>query len=497
MPKKQMPRSPQIDSISEPLLIIQAMKIISEETGVPVAEMKKDLVLADVGIDSLLSLTVYGRLREELNLEVSPTLFIDYPTVGDIKRWLGTVSGPADGSDDSSKISTPPSDVFSEEEAETASDVSTNGDIVTPESEETYPIAGICAVLAEEIGVKVEEVWNVSSLAELGLDSLMSLTVLGRLREELNVDLPADFLLLDDMAVIRKKLMIRFSDTEVPAPVTVAPTTITHVVTPAAIPAATSVVVQGNLRTARKVLFLFPDGSGSATAYAGLPRVAPDVALVALNCPYVKRPQDMKCALQGLTAPYLTEVRRRQPHGPYYLGGWSAGGISAYDAAATLMAQGEKIAGLILLDSPNPIHLEKLPQRLFHFLNRAGVFGSDSSKGAPNWLLQHFNAFLDALDKYEIKPFGPGKTPPTHTLWAADGVYKSTGGERLAEQPDDTREMKWLLNERTDFGANGWDNVIEPGRLNIEVLEGANHFTMMEGPQGHRLSQFLARALAA
>ncbi|KAK5625728.1 hypothetical protein RRF57_001444 [Xylaria bambusicola] len=494
MPKKQMPRSPQMDSMSEPLLIIQAMKIISEETGVPVAEMKKDLVLADVGIDSLLSLTVYGRLREELNLEVSSTLFIDYPTVGDIKRWLGATSGPVDASDDSTKVSTPQSGLFSEDEAESASDISTNGDVTTPESEEVYPIKGICAILAEEIGVKVDEVWNVSSLAELGLDSLMSLTVLGRLREELNVDLPADFLLLDDMAVIRKRLMGESSELEVPAPV---PTTAARVEAPAAIPAATSVVVQGSLKTARKVLFLFPDGSGSATAYAGLPRVAPDVALVALNCPYVKRPQDMKCALQDLTAPYLTEVRRRQPHGPYYVGGWSAGGISAYDAAATLMAQGEEIAGLILLDSPNPIHLEKLPQRLFHFLNRAGVFGSDSSKGAPDWLLQHFNAFLDALDKYEIKPFGPGKTPPTHTLWAADGVYKSTGGERLEEQADGTREMKWLLNERTDFGANGWDSVIESGRLNIEVLEGANHFTMMEGPQGHRLSQFLARALSA
>lgn len=481
-PKKASPPMPsQKDSISEPLLIIEAMKIISEETGVPLAEMKKDLVLADVGIDSLLSLTVYGRLREELNLEVSSTLFIEYPTVGDIKRWLGAASGPVDVSDDSSRISTPNSGIFSEGESESASDISTHVEDATSDCDQKHSISGLCSILAEEIGVKVEEVWNASSLAELGLDSLMSLTVLGRLREELDIDLPADTLLLDDMALIRKNFLGESTEPEVSVP---------------ALPAATSVVVQGNVKTARKVLFMFPDGSGSATAYAGLPRVAPDVALVALNCPYVKRPQDMKCALQDLTTPYLAELRRRQPHGPYYLGGWSAGGISAYDAAAVLMSQGEEIGGLILLDSPNPIHLEKLPQRLFHFLNSTGVFGSDSS-GAPDWLLQHFNAFLEALNKYEIKPFAAGKTPPTHALWAADGVYKSTGGQRLAEQADDTREMKWLLNERTDFGPNGWDAVIEPRRLHTEVLEGANHFTMMEGPQGHRLSQFLARALGA
>ncbi|KAI1271590.1 polyketide synthase for naphthopyrone YWA1 [Xylaria sp. FL0933] len=497
--KSQALVPPPKDSISEPLLIIQAMKIISEETGVPVAEMKRDLVLADVGIDSLLSLTVYGRLREELNLEVSSTLFIDYPTVGDIKRWLGGASGPVDASDDSSRISTPRSGVFSDEDNESTSDVSTSVEDTALDCEEDcegiLPFSGICAILAEEIGVKAEEVENASSLAELGLDSLMSLTVLGRLREELDVDLPADALLLDDMALIRKSLGGSL-EPEISAPVAPAPAPAVRVEAPATIPPATSVVVQGNLKTASKVLFLFPDGSGSATAYAGLPRVANDVALVALNCPYVKRPQDMKCALQDLTAPYLAEVRRRQAHGPYYLGGWSAGGISAYDAAATLMAQGEEIAGLILLDSPNPIHLEKLPQRLFHFLNRVGVFGSDSS-GAPDWLLQHFNAFLDALFKYDIKPFAPGKAPRTHTLWAADGVYKSTGGQTLEEQPDDTREMKWLLNERTNFGPNGWDAVIEPGRLNIEILEGANHFTMMEGSQGQRLSKFLAKALAA
>ncbi|KAI0201400.1 polyketide synthase for naphthopyrone YWA1 [Astrocystis sublimbata] len=482
---------PQKNIISEPVMVLQAMNIISEETGVPLAEMKKDLVLADVGIDSLLSLTVYSRLREELNLDVSPTLFIEYPTVGEIKRWLGAASGPVDNSDASSDISTPESGIFSDAGNDSASTTSTEVQDSLSDCEDTSCFNGICAILAEEIGVKTEEVWNATSLSELGLDSLMSLTVLGRLREELDVDLPTETLLLDDMALIRKSLMPESSVHEIPAPVIAAVAPVVAITPP-----ATSVVVQGNLKTARKVLHLFPDGSGSATAYASLPRVANDVALVALNCPYVKRPQDMKCALQDLTPAYLAEVRRRQPHGPYYLGGWSAGGISAYDAAATLMAQGEEIAGLVLLDSPNPNDLEKLPQRLFHFLNRVGVFGSEG-KGAPEWLLQHFNAFLDALFKYDIKPFAAGKSPKTHALWAGDGVYKSTGGQRMEVQADDTREMKWLLNERMSFGANGWDSVVDAASLKMEVLEGANHFTMMEGEQGRALSQFLARALGA
>ncbi|KAI0441953.1 polyketide synthase for naphthopyrone YWA1 [Xylaria telfairii] len=496
MPKSRTPLSSSQSSIAEPLLMVQAIKIISEETGVPVAEMKNDLVLADVGVDSLLSLSVYSRLREELNMEISSTLFMEYPTVRDLKRWIGTISGSEDTSDNSSKASTPSSVFSCDDDTDSVNEATSDEDEMPPKSRETGRVSEICTIMAEEIGVSVEDLWTAHSLSELGLDSLMSLTVLGRLREEANIDLPVDLLLLDNMAVIQTKLEGDSPKPKVTAqrktpskPVVDAAPTLT-------VPAATSVVVQGSLKTAKKILFMFPDGSGSATAYAGLPRVAPDVALVALNCPYIKRPQDMKCALQDLTAPYLVEVRRRQQHGPYYVGGWSAGGISAYDVAAELMASGEEIAGLILLDSPNPIDLEKLPTRLFHFLNSAGIFGSDS-KGAPEWLLQHFTAFLDALSKYNIKPFMPGKTPPTTAIWAADGVYKSTGGKRLAEQPDDTREMKWLLNERTNFGANGWDAVLEIGQLKSEVLQGANHFTMMEGPQSYTLSQLLAVAMGA
>ncbi|TWU71827.1 putative PKS-like protein biosynthetic cluster [Metarhizium rileyi] len=487
-------------SLETSSLIVQAMNIISEETGIPMAEMKNDLLLADNGVDSLMSLTLCERYREELHMEVSSALFMENPTIRDIKRWLGVASGLADVSDGNSSTSSSGSQSTCDEACESTSDMSMS----ERGSSSSSDIAKICTVLADEIGLGEDEIWDAPSLAELGLDSLLSLTVLGRLRDEWQIDLAADFFSEDSLPGIQKKLMADspVPDVRLPATATTTTTTTTTSSKPdsrtkatAPMPAATSVVIQGSLRSARKVLFLFPDGSGSATSYAALPRVSPDLALVALNCPYMKRPRDMKCALQDMTAPYLAEVRRRQPHGPYYLGGWSAGGISAYDAAATLMAEGEQVSRLILLDAPNPIGLEKLPERLFHFLTTVGVFGSDNSKPLPEWLLPHFIAFLDALSQYDIKPFKLGTAPPTHILWAADGVYKSTGGRRLAEQLDDTREMKWLLEKRTDFGPNGWDTVIGTERLNMEVLEGANHFTMMEGKQGVRLSRYLARVM--
>jgi thioesterase domain-containing protein/acyl carrier protein len=51
---------------------------------------------------------------------------------------------------------------------------------------------------------------------------------------------------------------------------------------------------------------------------------------------------------------YLEEVRRIQPHGPYYLGGYSLGGEIAFEMAQQLSRQGEQVALLVMFDTSNP-----------------------------------------------------------------------------------------------------------------------------------------------
>lgn len=57
---------------------------------------------------------------------------------------------------------------------------------------------------------------------------------------------------------------------------------------------------------------------------------------------------------------YLSEVRRIQPHGPYYLGGFCIGGVAALEMARLLQAEGEEVALLAMLDS----HLPEVRGRL-------------------------------------------------------------------------------------------------------------------------------------
>jgi amino acid adenylation domain-containing protein len=48
---------------------------------------------------------------------------------------------------------------------------------------------------------------------------------------------------------------------------------------------------------------------------------------------------------------YLSEMRRVQPHGPYFFGGYSFGGVVAFEMAHQLRAAGEEVALLVLFDS--------------------------------------------------------------------------------------------------------------------------------------------------
>ena len=483
-------------------IIVRAIAIVAKEIGVPVSDLTDDIAFGDFGVDSLLSLTISGKFREELDIDVDSLLFVECPTVKEMKHFflrnsLSGVATPAAEvslSGESSTVSlTPKTETevsFSDDGSDTS--IEDNGNLMTT----------IRLTIAEEIGIPIEEITGSSDLTNMGMDSLMSLTVLGRLRETLNIELPSDLFgeKNPNLDAIEASLGIKPQTAPVRSKPKVTGMPAENRATDKMMPPATSILLQGNPKTAKKTLFLFPDGSGSSTSYAPLPRIGADIVVYGLNCPYMKQPQDLKCSLDGLTAPYLAEIRRRQPRGPYYFGGWSAGGICAYDAAQQVLAHGEEVARLILLDSPFPIGLEKLPPRLYHFFESIGLFGS-GHKAPPEWLLPHFLAFIDALDAYQVKPFAKGTAAPkTYLIWARDGVCKHVDDPRPELQADDPKEMKWLLENRTDFGPNGWDGLLG-GKENlvIETLADVNHFSMMtteqQGGKVKELGAFIGRAM--
>ncbi|MEU6578109.1 amino acid adenylation domain-containing protein [Streptomyces sp. NPDC046805] len=66
---------------------------------------------------------------------------------------------------------------------------------------------------------------------------------------------------------------------------------------------------------------------------------------------------------------YLAEIRKVQPHGPYRLGGWSFGGMVAFEMASRLVDSGERVDLLCAVDATPP-H----PDLMTHLLARHGAY---------------------------------------------------------------------------------------------------------------------------
>jgi thioesterase domain-containing protein len=91
---------------------------------------------------------------------------------------------------------------------------------------------------------------------------------------------------------------------------------------------------------------------GGADAYRELAaHLDPAQPFYALQSPGLQGEQPVLTGIKEMAAIYLKEIRKVQPAGPYYLGGWSMGGMVAFEIAQQLLAQGEAVGCLVLLDT--------------------------------------------------------------------------------------------------------------------------------------------------
>ncbi|KAK8091576.1 hypothetical protein PG997_001937 [Apiospora hydei] len=66
----------------------KAVALVAKEAGIDYADLNDEASFAELGIDSLMSLVISEKFREELNVVVSGSLFLEYPTIGDLRGWL-------------------------------------------------------------------------------------------------------------------------------------------------------------------------------------------------------------------------------------------------------------------------------------------------------------------------------------------------------------------------------------------------------------------------
>jgi thioesterase domain-containing protein/acyl carrier protein len=100
-------------------------------------------------------------------------------------------------------------------------------------------------------------------------------------------------------------------------------------------------------------LFFMHAEGGNVLEYYPLARsLGPDQPFYALQSDLLNgRDPESALRLEDMAARYIREIRKVQPVGPYFLGGWCLGGYLAYEAAQQLRAQGEEVALLAMIQT--------------------------------------------------------------------------------------------------------------------------------------------------
>jgi thioesterase domain-containing protein len=102
-------------------------------------------------------------------------------------------------------------------------------------------------------------------------------------------------------------------------------------------------------------IFCVHGAGGNVVGLTDLARhVAVDRPFYALQARGIDGVAEPFATIEEAAETYLREVRAVQPHGPYHLAGYCGGGAIAFEMARQLVARGEQVALLALLDTFRP-----------------------------------------------------------------------------------------------------------------------------------------------
>ncbi|MFC3528616.1 SDR family NAD(P)-dependent oxidoreductase [Paracoccus mangrovi] len=204
---------------------------------------------------------------------------------------------------------------------------------------------------------------------------------------------------------------------------------------------------------------------------------------------------------------YIAELREVQPEGPYLLGGFSGGGLTAYEMARQLRAAGEEVAMLVMLDTPLP--LREPVSRQDRLAIRLGELREGGPGFAWKWLRDRVGYEFQRRNKARAveAEVAAEATGAFHDLAIEAAFYAALptldlsvwdGPVALFRPPLDKRWKatggRWINSGRDYVVAdNGWT----PWIPNLRVVEvPGDHDSMVLEPNVRRLTSVLREILA-
>ncbi|KAL7788075.1 putative polyketide synthase [Trichoderma afarasin] len=491
--------------------------VILASTGVDPSDVEPSTQIADLGLDSILSIEVISDIKKKLGKNLPVSFFIHHPTVADVRKALGnndasimklkTHEVPAIATD------MKPTPIL----AQKLSDPS-NGDVVMK-------------VILDMTGVDPDDVEPFTLISDMGLDSILTVEVIGELRNKTGIELPTSFFNQHLTVADVKMALGHAGERKANAPaennplvsyyggIEGDPKTPTRNRSSISNYCSNVVLVQGSATSDKIPLFLIADGGGSATSYMSLSPLFPgDNPVYGCESPFLDNPEDYVYTIEEVSDLYAAAIRKIQPHGPYLLGGWSLGALFAFEVSKRFLSDGEVVQGLFVLDFKFPVLDESRIMPTMETVETIGMSNGVNVPGKGIWAPATYKAKLHSLQslraaaKYKMQPMNPGRSPlNTYVVWAGLGLETLLGEipagiqEMLKAHSNPNANFRadamllWLFgNRQKREGPDGWDKATR-GSVHCSSLP-CDHFTMVNKPfaehTGKHLRQLLTRCLA-
>jgi thioesterase domain-containing protein len=144
----------------------------------------------------------------------------------------------------------------------------------------------------------------------------------------------------------------------------------------------------------RPACFLVHPPGGIVVCYQALAhRLGEERPLYGIRSRGLHGETELPASLEEMAAEYVAAIRSVKPQGPYHLGGWSMGGVIAYEMAQQLSKQGQSIGLLALLDTTIPYNAANAP------------YAEDAAQSAREYGLDLTLEELDRLGPEEQLPY--------------------------------------------------------------------------------------------
>ena len=206
---------------------------------------------------------------------------------------------------------------------------------------------------------------------------------------------------------------------------------------------------------------------------------------------------------------YLEEIKRLQPEGPYYLGGYCFGGLIAYELACRLHNQGDHVALLALIDTVNPATSEldtvEARTRLRDHWTRLREKGGEYlvEWGRQRTRFERVRATMKAKQVTARLYSGWGKTHPDWLAGTASYEAEVEASSAYVPQPysgsatvfvstpESTGSAAETVREKWD---GGWGALVR-GHLEVVELDSKWHMDILEEPRVRYLAAEFRRRL--